>query len=360
MSDTVLSEEVGKSDVDRQPEDLMKTLKRIVSGSDVKEEEERGQSKRNREEEDVPFPQPSAKKVKRIGPSSPQLSPPTFFRAHIETNILKDEKEVDSAKQETPDIADWREVSAPLAPVVQGRTIQADERDEQKIGSGEEQHPERRVLVVDDSFAVRRFVQRTFERRGYRVDVCQNGWQAFAQMQNNLYDFVFLDIEMPVMNGFRCVQALREWENKVNRKEKQVICALTSHTELHERQLSQDLGMNFFEAKPTRPQRLLDIVNQAVHCAKGDAHASAALTAIATANALGKLQDLQSDDEEENNDNNHEQHIIDNVRANQYILDAGGEVIPATADPPSIAAAKEEPSSSEFSPVCTSNRKQNV
>eukprot|EP00633_Aureoumbra_lagunensis_P009457 CAMPEP_0197323126 /NCGR_PEP_ID=MMETSP0891-20130614/70323_1 /TAXON_ID=44058 ORGANISM="Aureoumbra lagunensis, Strain CCMP1510" /NCGR_SAMPLE_ID=MMETSP0891 /ASSEMBLY_ACC=CAM_ASM_000534 /LENGTH=699 /DNA_ID=CAMNT_0042815691 /DNA_START=85 /DNA_END=2185 /DNA_ORIENTATION=- len=51
---------------------------------------------------------------------------------------------------------------------VQGRTIQADERDEQKIGSGEEQHPERRVLVVEmpqlDTQRVLAFVRKDYEK----------------------------------------------------------------------------------------------------------------------------------------------------------------------------------------------------
>mmetsp|Transcript_23048 Transcript_23048/g.91397 ORF Transcript_23048/g.91397 Transcript_23048/m.91397 type:complete len:453 (-) Transcript_23048:480-1838(-) len=124
--------------------------------------------------------------------------------------------------------------------------------------------PLRRVLVVDDSCAVRRFVQRIFESRGYAVDACQNGWQAFAQMKNRLYDFVFLDIEMPVMNGYRCAQALRKWEAEVRRPHNQVLCALTSHALPEERSLGSSVGMDYYEAKPALPKRLLDIVDRSI------------------------------------------------------------------------------------------------
>ena len=64
----------------------------------------------------------------------------------------------------------------------------------------------RRMLVVDDSHTVRCFLQRTFETKGFQVDVATNSWQALTQMQSHMYDIVFLDLEMPVMNGYRCAQ----------------------------------------------------------------------------------------------------------------------------------------------------------
>lgn len=146
-------------------------------------------------------------------------------------------------------------VDAPLAPLARKRILHS---------VADVFGKRRRILVVDDSFSVRRFVQTTFEQHGYDVDVAQNGWQAFAQMQSRIYDFVFLDIEMPVMNGYRCTQAIREWEAKVQRPERQVICALTSHATDDERDLGIMLGMNLYESKPARPRRLLDIVDMAV------------------------------------------------------------------------------------------------
>ena len=46
------------------------------------------------------------------------------------------------------------------------------------------------MLVVDDSHTVRCFLQRTFETKGFQVDVATNGWQALTQMQSHMYDIV--------------------------------------------------------------------------------------------------------------------------------------------------------------------------
>jgi len=206
-----------------------------------------------------------------------------------------DSEEV-SISSELP-MADGANVNAPLAPVARTRNLAPSPDRPLSLPAG--QTP--RILITDDSYTVRRFMQRTFEQRGYAVDVAQNGWQAFAQMQTRLYDFVFLDIEMPVMNGYRCAQAIRKWEARVDREQKQFICALTSHSKPSERELGMGIGMNLFEAKPAKPKRLLGIVERALAAANGDAAAAAAIAAAATARAClgnGQAGALGLEDEE--------------------------------------------------------------
>mmetsp|Transcript_4120 Transcript_4120/g.12621 ORF Transcript_4120/g.12621 Transcript_4120/m.12621 type:complete len:314 (-) Transcript_4120:98-1039(-) len=146
-------------------------------------------------------------------------------------------------------------IDCPLAPPIKHRFLDVTlPRSAKKL---------KRLLVVDDSYAVRSYLQRVFLQNGYDVDVAQNGWHAFASMQSRVYDFVFLDIEMPVMNGFRCTQALRQWEKHVDRPQRQHICAFTSHTEPHELTLGTQLGIDQFEAKPSRKSRLLHILDTA-------------------------------------------------------------------------------------------------
>ena len=52
---------------------------------------------------------------------------------------------------------------------------------------------------------------------------------------------MFLDIEMPVMNGYRCAQYIRAWEQHVQRADRQRICALSSHDTEDEQQLAQQV-----------------------------------------------------------------------------------------------------------------------
>ena len=82
----------------------------------------------------------------------------------------------------------------------------------------------------------------------------ERAWQAFAQMQTRLYAFVFLDIEMPVMNGYRCAQAIRRWEARVEQEQKQFICALTSHAQPDGGELGLGIGVQT-SSRPSRPSR---------------------------------------------------------------------------------------------------------
>ena len=59
----------------------------------------------------------------------------------------------------------------------------------------------RRVLIVDDSKVMRNFLKRLLQIKGYATDEACNGNEALALMKRRFYDFVFIDLEMPVMDG---------------------------------------------------------------------------------------------------------------------------------------------------------------
>ena len=63
----------------------------------------------------------------------------------------------------------------------------------------------KRVLIVDDSKVMRTFLKRLLQGKGYATDEACNGVEALALMKRRFYDCVFIDLEMPVMDG-ACVQ----------------------------------------------------------------------------------------------------------------------------------------------------------
>ena len=119
----------------------------------------------------------------------------------------------------------------------------------------------RRLLIVDDTRTIRTLLHRVFEKNGFEVDTAPNGKFALGMMQNRVYDLVFLDIEMPVMNGYRCAQYIRSWEQHVQRADRQRICALSSHDTEDEQQLAQQSGMDAFQSKPTPVNVLLEYLH---------------------------------------------------------------------------------------------------
>jgi twitching motility two-component system response regulator PilG len=69
---------------------------------------------------------------------------------------------------------------------------------------------QRRVLVVDDSLAVRRQMQLEFELLNDKLDLAENAEQALQAIQSNKYDVVFLDVVMPGMDGYAACKKIKK------------------------------------------------------------------------------------------------------------------------------------------------------
>ena len=123
----------------------------------------------------------------------------------------------------------------------------------------------RKVLIVDDSMVTRKLVARAFEKANFIVDTAQNGEEGVIMMKESIYDIAFMDIDMPVMNGFDATKALREWENSSRPGARQPICALTAayvdDFELSELMKFKEAGLDVMESKPCNIPRLFKVVD---------------------------------------------------------------------------------------------------
>jgi CheY-like chemotaxis protein len=123
----------------------------------------------------------------------------------------------------------------------------------------------RKVLIVDDSIVTRKLVARAFERVNFIVDTAENGVEGVNKMKESIYDIAFMDIDMPVMNGFDATKALRMWEDAVRPGARQPICALTAaHVDDFDRSelmKFRDAGLNVMESKPCNIPRLFKVVD---------------------------------------------------------------------------------------------------
>ena len=123
----------------------------------------------------------------------------------------------------------------------------------------------RKVLIVDDSIVTRKLVARAFEKANFIVDTAQNGEEGVMMMKESIYDIAFMDIDMPVMNGFDATKALRVWENSSRPGARQPICALTAayvdDFELSELMKFKEAGLDVMESKPCNIPRLFKVVD---------------------------------------------------------------------------------------------------
>lgn len=123
----------------------------------------------------------------------------------------------------------------------------------------------RKVLIVDDSNVTRKLVSRAFEKANFIVDTASNGLEGVELLKTSIYDIAFMDIDMPVMNGFEATKKLRQWEDAVRPGTRQPICALTAayvdDFERSELMKFKEAGLDVMESKPCNIPRLFKVVD---------------------------------------------------------------------------------------------------
>lgn len=108
--------------------------------------------------------------------------------------------------------------------------------------------PEVRVLVVDDNEINRIIAVEMLNPLGMQIDTALDGQQAVEMVQEKEYDLIFMDHQMPVMDGIEAVKAIRSLEGEYY-KEVPVI-ALTANTAKEQQEEYLQAGMNDYLCKP--------------------------------------------------------------------------------------------------------------
>jgi signal transduction histidine kinase/ActR/RegA family two-component response regulator len=104
------------------------------------------------------------------------------------------------------------------------------------------------VLVVEDNAINQMLIVKVLQKYQFNIDVAENGLIALNKYNQNSYDIILMDLQMPEMNGYETTRHIREMEN---RKLANVpIIAMTAHTIKGERDRCLDIGMNDFVPKP--------------------------------------------------------------------------------------------------------------
>ena len=116
-------------------------------------------------------------------------------------------------------------------------------------------HLPRRVLIVEDNFINQKVTQRHLEKMGHQADVAENGAEALDILALQRYDVIFMDCQMPVLDGYEATRRIRA--GRVPNLDPSVpIIALTAYATESVRQKCFSAGMDDFVAKPIRLEDL--------------------------------------------------------------------------------------------------------
>jgi len=118
-------------------------------------------------------------------------------------------------------------------------------------------HAPPRLLLVDDNRDNLALMRLFLENGDYEIDEAANGQEAVTRFAARDYDLVFMDLEMPVLDGYGATRAIRDLERQRQTAPVPVL-ALTAHALDEHRRRCQEAGFTDFLVKPVRKAAILD------------------------------------------------------------------------------------------------------
>ncbi|XP_042939058.1 histidine kinase CKI1-like [Carya illinoinensis] len=128
----------------------------------------------------------------------------------------------------------------------------------------------KKILVVEDSALIRRLTVSQLVKLGATVEVCENGQEALELVSKCLndqrkagasvtlpYDYILMDCEMPILNGYKATEEIRKMEKHFGVHTP--IIALTAHTD-EEARKTIEAGMDVYIGKPLKREHLLEAI----------------------------------------------------------------------------------------------------
>jgi len=118
-----------------------------------------------------------------------------------------------------------------------------------------------KILLVEDNPTNIIVATALLNKLGYHVDVTKNGFEAISALEKNPYDLVFMDMQMPKMDGLQATKAIRDVDSKVLDRNITIV-AMTANAMKGDRQRCLDAGMDDYLSKPIKSVSVLKVLHK--------------------------------------------------------------------------------------------------
>jgi CheY-like chemotaxis protein len=114
------------------------------------------------------------------------------------------------------------------------------------------------ILIIENEVSNRLLIERVLSTRGYRCISASNGQEALNILDREYVDLILTDLSMPVLDGYRTTQLIRERPALANVP----IVAVTAYALNDENEAAMQIGCNEYLTKPFKPRQLLEVVDR--------------------------------------------------------------------------------------------------
>ena len=120
----------------------------------------------------------------------------------------------------------------------------------------------KKILIVEDNKINMKVAKKLLSKIGYEnVDSAENGKIGYKKYkENNGYDLILMDCQMPVMDGFDSTRLIREYERE-NKISACPVIALTANSSEEDKKQCFDAGMDYFMAKPIKREAVSEMLS---------------------------------------------------------------------------------------------------
>jgi CheY-like chemotaxis protein len=117
-----------------------------------------------------------------------------------------------------------------------------------------------RILLAEDNVVNQKLALRLLSQMGYRADVAANGLEVLQAVKRQPYDVIFMDVQMPEMDG---LEATRHLCAEIPTGKRPCIIAMTANAMQGDREMCLDAGMDDYLSKPIRVDELVNALSLA-------------------------------------------------------------------------------------------------
>jgi CheY-like chemotaxis protein len=113
------------------------------------------------------------------------------------------------------------------------------------------------ILVAEDNLINQKMILKVLEKLGYTAALANNGKEAIQMLDRQFYDLIFMDVQMPEMDGLECTRYIRK-----NYSRQPTIIAMTANAMVEDREVCLKAGMNNYIAKPVKLETLIAMIRE--------------------------------------------------------------------------------------------------
>ena len=118
----------------------------------------------------------------------------------------------------------------------------------------------KRVLVAEDSSVIQNLTKKILEMQNYEISSVKNGKKVLEILDNQDFDIILMDINMPVMDGMQCAKSVRALADE--QKSSIPIIAITGNAQNYSMDDFKQAGINDYLPKPLNFDNLVELVRK--------------------------------------------------------------------------------------------------